>query len=489
MRRRHRDRDTGFTDLHPAETVHDPHVGHAEPAPGHSGDFLEDGQNHLLVSLVLKMADRLPGIVVSNHAGEDTKSPILRPGLRQGGDIDDLPGHTHPRAIARTAGQGLPVRCANRDFFCGHGLVPEAIISLMRAVAVRPGTPNSLHIRNDVPEPVPKPYEAVVRVHSAGFCATDLDLHQGLIGRAPEGSDYLVIGHENLGVVEHAPPGAKVKPGDLVISTLRRACGDYCRPCLTGEQDMCVTGNFEERGIVGLHGFMSDAYAEDTSYLVKVPSQLIETATLVEPLSILEKGIDHAMRIQSRFSWEPRKALVMGAGPVGILGAAALRMRGYDVIVASLEAEGGRKDKLLAEAGIRYVCVKTTSIAEITRGQDAQDIVIDASGSEQAVPAAIEALAHGGICILASVTRGSKAITLDIATMNRNIVLGNRVILGTVKAGRRHFEMAVRDLETIEMRHPGWLSNLITRRLPFDQALSAMTRAPEEIKTVLRFGL
>lgn len=358
----------------------------------------------------------------------------------------------------------------------------------MRAVAVRPGTPDSLHLRNDVPDPNPKPYEAVVRVHSAGLCATDLDLHHGSIGRAPEGSDYLVIGHENLGIVEHAPRGSKVRAGDLVISTLRRACGDYCRPCLTGEQDMCVTGNFEERGIAGLHGFMCDAYAEDTFYLVKVPPQLLEIATLAEPLSILEKGIDHAMRIQSRFSWEPKKALVMGAGPVGILGAAALRLRGYDVIVASLEPEGGARDRMLADAGIRYVCVRTTSIANITRGSEAQDIVIDASGSEMAVPSAIEALAPGGICILASVTRGSRPITVDIATVNRNIVLGNRVILGTVKAGRRHFEMAVRDLETIESRRPGWLASLVTRRLPFDRAIEAMTRAPEEIKTVLQFA-
>jgi threonine dehydrogenase-like Zn-dependent dehydrogenase len=328
----------------------------------------------------------------------------------------------------------------------------------------------------------------VVRVHSAGICATDVDLHRGSIGRAPLGSDYLVIGHENLGVVEHAPRGSQVREGDLVVSTLRRACGDYCRPCLTGEQDMCVTGKFEERGIAGLHGFMSEAYAEDTFYLVKVPSQLIETATLAEPLSIVEKGIDHAMRIQSRFSWEPKKALVMGAGPVGMLGAVALRIRGYEVIVASLEAEGGRKDKLLAEIGIRYLCAKTTSIAEVTRGADAQDIVIDASGSEMAVPSAIEALAPGGICILASVTRGSHPITVDIAAVNRNIVLGNRVILGTVKAGRRHFEMAIRDLETIETRHPGWLPHLVTRRLPFEQALAAMTRAPEEIKTVLTFA-
>jgi threonine dehydrogenase-like Zn-dependent dehydrogenase len=251
---------------------------------------------------------------------------------------------------------------------------------------------------------------------------------------------------------------------------------------------MCVTGNFEERGIAGLHGFMSEAYAEDTFYLVKVPAQLTLTATLAEPLSILEKGIDHAMRIQSRFSWEPKRALVMGAGPAGILGAAALRLRGYEVIVASLEPEGGRKDKLLAEAGIRYVCINTTPIARITRGADAQDIVIDASGSEMAVPSAIEALAQGGICILASVTRGSRAITVDIATVNRNLVLGNRVILGTAKAGRRHFEMAVRDLETIESRWPGWLGNLITRRLPFEEALTAMTRAPEEIKTVLQFA-
>lgn len=358
----------------------------------------------------------------------------------------------------------------------------------MRAVAVIPGKKDSLHIRADVPEPKPRPFEAVVRVTAAGVCGTDAEINAALYGRAPEGSEYLVLGHENLGVVDYAPAGSSVQAGDLVVSTVRRPCGRYCRPCLTGEQDMCVTGAFEERGIGGLHGFMSEAYVEDPFYLVKVPHALGMLAVLIEPMTIIEKGIEHAQRMQARYSWEPKRAIVFGAGAVGVLSAAALRLRGYDVTVAALNPEGGSRDAMLKQAGVRYISTKTTPMAELTKAMGGPaDVMVEATGAASVIAPAIMTIAPGGIGILMSVTGGSKDLPVDIPTINRDLVLGNRVIFGTVNAGRRHFEAAVRDLVECERRLPGWLSELITRKLPFTDAVQSMTRPDDDIKTVLVF--
>ncbi|HET7747001.1 MAG TPA: alcohol dehydrogenase catalytic domain-containing protein, partial [Vicinamibacteria bacterium] len=207
--------------------------------------------------------------------------------------------------------------------------------------------------------------EAVVRVLEAGVCGTDVEIHEGLYGRAPAGHPFLILGHENLGVVEASPSGSHVSAGDLVVATVRRPCPEACPPCSAGENDMCVTGNFLERGIGGLHGFMAERYAESPRYLVKIPESLRHVAVLLEPMSVVQKGIDHAVRIQQRLAWEPKVAVVVGAGPIGILAAASLRLRGFEVTVAALEPEGGAKDALLAEAGIRYVSTASTPLESI----------------------------------------------------------------------------------------------------------------------------
>lgn len=357
----------------------------------------------------------------------------------------------------------------------------------MRAVAVVPGHHGSAHLRDDAPDPRPAEGYALVRVLEAGVCGTDVEIHDGLYGEAPPGSGFLILGHENLGLVESSPPGAHVQPGDLVVATVRRPCPERCQPCARGQNDMCVTGHFMERGIRGLHGFMSERYSESPAYLVKLPGHLRGFAVLLEPMSVVQKGIDHAYRIQERLSWEPRTAVVLGAGPVGILAAVALRLRGLDVTVAALEPEGAFKDVLLREAGVHYVSSASTPLAELPRRTGRIDIVFEATGATAVVFPAMRMLGPDGVCILSSVTGGSRSIEVDLATWNREMVLGNRVVFGTVNAGRGHFEAGARDLEITEARLPGWLGRLITRRLPFTDVATALVRRPEDIKTVLVF--
>jgi len=356
----------------------------------------------------------------------------------------------------------------------------------MQAVTVRPGERDSLRIL-DIPDVQREAGQVVVRVLQAGLCGTDAEITRGLYGEAPPGCPYLVLGHENLGLVESAPGASLMSPGDLVVSTVRRPCPERCLPCRSGESDMCLTGHYRERGIQGLHGFMAERYAEDPQHLVGVPPHLRPAAILVEPMTVAQKALEQTFRIQGRMSWAPRQAVVLGAGPVGILAAAAMRLRGLEVAVASREPEGSPRDALLREAGIRYLGTSQTPIQELPRRLGAIDLVLEATGAAAVIAPAMSILGRDGVCVLASVTEVGRPWEIDLGAWNRQMVLGNRLIFGTVNAARRHFEAAVKDLAAAEERLPGWMGRLITRRLPFADAARALVRGPEDIKTVLDF--
>jgi len=342
----------------------------------------------------------------------------------------------------------------------------------MRAVTVTPGQRDSLRVL-DIPDVQSEGVQVVVRVLQAGLCGTDAEITGGLYGQAPAGSPYLVLGHENLGLVESAPAASPLSAGDLVVSTVRRPCPERCWPCRAGENDMCLTGHYLERGIQGLHGFMSERYVEDPRYVVPVPSSLRPLAVLAEPMTVAQKALEQTFRIQGRMSWAPRQAVVLGAGPVGILAAAAMRLRGLEVTVASRETEGSARDALLREAGIAYVSTTRTPIEDLPRRLGGIDLVFEATGAAAVVAPAMSILGRDGVCVLASVTEVGRKWEIDLGTWNREMVLGNRLVFGTVNAARRHFEAAVRDLATAEERLPGWSR--------------ALARSPQDIKTVLDF--
>jgi threonine dehydrogenase-like Zn-dependent dehydrogenase len=358
----------------------------------------------------------------------------------------------------------------------------------MDAVAVVPGTPDSIHLRTDVPAPGRMGDEVVVRVLQAGVCATDVEIHQGHYGAAPEGCEYLILGHENSGVVEWCPPHCGLSVGDLVVSTVRRGCPERCRACQSDQYDMCLTGNFRERGIRGLHGFMSERYGERAEHLVRLPPTLSRSAVLLEPLSVVEKGIEQALRFHQRVTWQPRKAVVLGAGPVGLLAALVFRLRGLAVHVAARDPEGTTRDLLLGEAGAQYLSTAATPITALSERVGRVDVVFEATGATEMVVPATRLLGPNGVCVLSSVTGGERMLDVNVAAWNREMVLGNRLVFGTVNAGRRHFESGVRDMEAAHERFPGWLERLLSRRLAYTEAASALDRRPEDIKTVLEFA-
>lgn len=335
----------------------------------------------------------------------------------------------------------------------------------MKAVAVIPGTPNSIHLR-DVPKPslesIPDGRGVLVKVLRVGLDGTDREINAGEYGNPPPGDEYLVIGHESFGVVEEA--GAQVpdlRPGDFVVATVRRPGGSlYDR---IGMQDMTTDDVYLERGINLRHGFLAEYYVESSEYLVRIPPGLREVGVLVEPASVIEKGIAQAFEIQRRMRiWRPRRAAVLGTGPVGLLAAMALRLRGLEVCAFGLRKPPYLNADLLREIGACYHSTRDTTLAEESVEHGPFDLIFEATGYSPIVFEAMNVLGNNGVLVLSSVTGGGRSVEVPADRINLGFVLGNKVVVGTVNAGREHFEAAVRDLSHCELQWPGWLAGLLT---------------------------
>src|SRR5437016_5699060 len=265
----------------------------------------------------------------------------------------------------------------------------------MRALVVTPGVKDSIRLE-DLERPTPASSQALLRVREIGICGTDLDINQGFYGQAPPGSNYLVTGHESLATVESIQGNSRgVSKGDLVVPTVRRP--DTCLNCLSGESDMCLTGNYREHGIKGLHGFGSDYAVSDVDFLVKVPSELADVAVLLEPMSVAEKGVFQAFKIQERLLWKPRRSLILGAGPVGLLTAYMLRLRGLDIVMTATRTKDSVKAQLAQRVGGTYV----NTIEQRLQTLGKFDLVMEVTESEQVAMQATGMLNTNGImCFL-----------------------------------------------------------------------------------------
>ena len=336
----------------------------------------------------------------------------------------------------------------------------------MKAVTVTPGVAGSTTLR-DVPEPTldafPGGRGVLVRVLRVGLDGTDHEITAGEYGTAPPGDDFLILGHESLGVVEEVGPAVtEVAPGDLVVARVRRAgTSIYDR---LGMPDMTTDDEYWEHGISRVHGFLTERYVEEPEYLIRMPAGLREVGILLEPTSVVEKGIHQAEEIQRRLKvWEPRRAVVLGAGTIGLLATMALRVRGVEVITAGLEEPPHLNADLVEALGATYVSTRQTPVPQMAREMGQADLVFEATGFS---PLVFEAmcilLGKNGVIVLSSVTGGSKRVEVPSDAINLDFVLGNKVMVGTVNANREHFERGVRDLAVAEARFPGWLERLLT---------------------------
>ena len=326
----------------------------------------------------------------------------------------------------------------------------------------------------DIPEPqLNGATEVLLKLREVGLCGTDREISSFEYGSPPPGSDHLILGHESLAeVVEVGREVRSLKPGDLVVAMVRRPCPHAeCRACRAGRPDFCVTGDYTERGIKGADGFLTDYVVEDEAFLVKVPHVLADVAVLVEPLTVVTKAVDQAQAICARLSYDPgpQRGLVLGAGPIGLLGAMVLVANGFETLVYSRDSQESTPAELVRSLGADYASSTLNPIENLAQGWGEFDVVLEAVGFAPLMMAATQMLRANGVLALTGVPAEAATAELNAGRLLRNLVLRNEVVFGTVNAGRRDHLSAIQHLEQFMVLFPESVRKLITHSVSLDE--------------------
>ena len=364
----------------------------------------------------------------------------------------------------------------------------------MKAIAVTPGKAGSIHLE-EVPKPsvdqVPEGRGVLVRVLRVGVDGTDKEINAAEYGAAPHGDDFLIIGHENFGVVEEVGPNVPdtITPGTYVVASVRRpGTSIYGK---IGLQDFTTDDVYYERGINLLHGYLTEHYVEDSNFVFPLPETLREVGVLLEPTTVAEKGVNHAYEIQRRLKvWEPRRACILGSGTIGLLMALVARLRGLELTVFSLPQKPNRNAGLVEQLGGHYVSSQEHTLAEVSEERGPFDLMMDATGFSPIVWEAAEVLGKNGVLVLSSITGGERTAEIASDTINQSFVLGNKVMVGTVNASGADFRSGVDDLIKAQALFPGWLDQLLTNRIDgldsYREMIRALTEDHDAIKVFVQ---
>lgn len=351
----------------------------------------------------------------------------------------------------------------------------------MKAIIVEPKNKKSARLA-DIDKPKPSTGQVLLEILCVGIDGTDREINEGVYGEAPEGSSFLVLGHEALARVREVGEfvlGFNV--GDLVAPTVRRP--GKCAYCQVGEVSMCPVGDYSEHGILKLHGFASEYAVSDANFLVKVPMELENVAVLLEPLSVAEKAVSQVFLAQKRMSWMPKRAFVLGAGPLGLLVSMILRLRGLEVDCTAREETDSLEADILRDIGATYINAKKTPISSL-KGE--YDLIVEATGNVGVAIDSLYLLGSNGVLCFLGVYRDKQACQ-DFGKVLTNMVLGNRLMLGSVNSDKIHFEMGIKDMLEIQKKFGPVLEKMFTEKLHIDEFEKAFMPDKKGIKTIICF--
>jgi glucose 1-dehydrogenase len=347
--------------------------------------------------------------------------------------------------------------------------------------------------------------EVLIKVKSVGLDGTDFGIVNRGVPDIADGADSLVLGHEMVGIVQQIGRAVTtVSPGDAVALTVRRGCG-ICHPCLHNQSDMCMTGLFTERGIHKLDGFLTEYVVDREQYMVRIPPELVDLAVFTEPLSIVGKAIDQIRLIQSRLPWtctHPehsfesadwggcKTALVVGAGPLGLLAAALIRLSTARTYVADIVPAESPKAQLVQKLGAHYIDARKKKpqdvVASCSASASGPNIILEASGAAETALRLIPHMSRSSIYVMTGIPRGEASMEIDAAELVRQIVRYNQVVVGSVNSNRTHFEKALGDIGEVNSRFGGLLDEMITHRFSLDECHKAFSLTdPRHIKTMV----
>jgi threonine dehydrogenase-like Zn-dependent dehydrogenase len=346
----------------------------------------------------------------------------------------------------------------------------------MKAITVEPKKPGSVRLE-DIPEPDIREGSILVEAIAAAVCGTDIEIAEGKYGWAPPGKTRLVLGHESLGRVLDPGPRSLLKKGDLVAGLVRRPDPVPCPNCAVGESDMCRNGQYTERGIKEIDGFMSERWRIEPEYAIKVDPSMGILGVLLEPTTVIIKALEQVLAVGQRAFWEPKTVLVTGAGPIGLLAAGVTSLGGYEVHVLD-RVETGLKPELVRALGATY---HTGSVLDL--GFE-PDVIVECTGVGSVIADSVQKIGAGGVLCLTGVGAGG-VTTRAVGDMAAAAVLKNNVIVGSVNANKRHWYKANDRLPRMDRK---WLSRLITRYEKPENFKQALERKPDDIKVVIQFS-
>jgi len=347
----------------------------------------------------------------------------------------------------------------------------------MKAITVEPHKPETARLE-DIAEPEARGGSVLVEAVAVGVCGTDVEIVEGKYGWAPQGKTRLVLGHESLGRVLDPGPTSSLKEGDLVAGIVRRPDPVPCPNCAVGEWDMCRNGQYTERGIKEIDGFMSERWRIEPDYAVKIDPSLGMLGVLLEPTTVVTKAWEQVRMVGQRAFWEPRTVLVTGAGPIGLLAALLGKQFGLEVHVLD-RIESGPKPEIVRALGATYHAGAISGIGF------EPDVIIECTGVGQVIVDSIQNVAPSGVVCLTGVGSGGHTASLPAADRASNVVLRNNVIVGSVNANKRHWYKAAQLLARTDRT---WLAHLVTRREPAAEFKRALERQPDDIKVVVQFA-
>lgn len=366
----------------------------------------------------------------------------------------------------------------------------------MKALALTPGTTDLKLIDRDVPQ-ISTPTQIIMKIIEVGICGTDREEAAGGRADAPTGKTELIIGHEMFGQVTQIGANVKsAKVGDYGVFMVRRPCGK-CSACAARRSDMCLTGEYTERGIKMADGFQQEFVIDDEAYFVKVPQNIKHLGVLTEPTSVGAKAIDEAVRIQAarvpgseiKNYLQNKKALVVGLGPIGLLGVLILRLKGATVYGMDIQDETTIRPTVLKSMGGTYIDGRTVKSTDIDDKFGEFDFIFEATGVAQLEFDLIDALGINGVYVLTGIPAGNRPITMDAGGLMQQIVLKNQVLVGSVNASYQHYEESVTYLANGFKNYPDVMDKIITDRHDYTAFADALANhTSNEIKSVLTWS-
>ena len=344
----------------------------------------------------------------------------------------------------------------------------------VRALSVVPGKPETAAVTEHA-DPSLDEGALLVQGLLVGVCGTDIEIIQDGYGWVPPGQDRLVLGHESLGQVLEAPAGSGFAAGDLVAGIVRRPDPEPCEPCAAGQWDFCRNGKYTERGIKERNGYAATQWRVEPEFAVKLDRRLGDCGVLMEPTSVVSKAWEQSEMIAARAPFERKVALITGAGPIGLLAALLGVQRGYEVHVLD-RTDAGPKPSIVHDLGATFHTGAITDIGV------QPDIVIECTGYGPLAFDLTSVVAKDAVVCLAGISGGSREVPTSLNVINKQMVLENIVLFGSVNAARRHYEQAAAALAKADI---GWLARLVSRKVALSDFATALTRTDDDVKVAI----